>query len=64
MPQCSVPQCKSGQAGYTGTTMFKFPIEDKIRKNQWLRGLGLTNFKPDRESKVCNRHFKKVRLSK
>ena len=60
MPQCVVKSCKSGLPGFAGATFFKFPMQDKIRKNRWLRGLGLVNFKPDNESKVCSRHFKKV----
>lgn len=56
--KCCVPGCKSGYASdnSSNVSMFSFP-SDEVRMKQWLRLIHRADFVPNKNSKVCSKHF-------
>ncbi|CAJ1064927.1 THAP domain-containing protein 5-like [Xyrichtys novacula] len=61
MPKyCSVLNCKndSGNNGNNDRRSFyKFPLQDPVRLQQWLRNMGRKNWTPSRHQYICHEHF-------
>ncbi|KAM4743297.1 THAP domain-containing protein 5-like isoform 2-T2 [Anableps anableps] len=59
MPKyCSVPNCRS-DSGNSGErkSFYKFPLQDPVRLQQWLRNMGRENWTPSRHQYICHEHF-------
>lgn len=57
MPGCVVPGCKARpELGYL---LKRFPSEkrDKVRRREWIRKVGLPNWQPSNESRLCEVYF-------
>ncbi|XP_041851475.1 THAP domain-containing protein 5-like [Melanotaenia boesemani] len=59
MPKyCSVSNCKNDSGNGNGRKSFyKFPLQDPIRLQQWLRNMGRENWIPSRHQYICHEHF-------
>ncbi|XP_047449859.1 THAP domain-containing protein 5-like [Mugil cephalus] len=60
MPKyCSVPNCRndSGGGGTDRKSFYKFPLQDPVRLQQWLRNMGRENWTPSRHQYICHEHF-------
>uniref|UniRef100_A0A1A7X1Q0 Protein phosphatase 5, catalytic subunit n=2 Tax=Iconisemion striatum TaxID=60296 RepID=A0A1A7X1Q0_9TELE len=60
MPKyCSVPNCRSDAGGGSsdGRSFYKFPLQDPVRLQQWLRNMGRENWTPSRHQYICHEHF-------
>uniref|UniRef100_A0A1A8PYD4 Protein phosphatase 5, catalytic subunit n=1 Tax=Nothobranchius pienaari TaxID=704102 RepID=A0A1A8PYD4_9TELE len=56
MPKyCSVPNCRSD--GSDGRSFYKFPLQDPVRLQQWLKNMGRENWTPSRHQYICHQHF-------
>ncbi|KAM4566174.1 THAP domain-containing protein 5-like [Odontesthes bonariensis] len=59
MPKyCSVPNCKndSGNGG-DRKSFYKFPLQEPVRLQEWLRNVGRENWTPSRHQYICHEHF-------
>ncbi|XP_054457283.1 THAP domain-containing protein 5-like [Anoplopoma fimbria] len=59
MPKyCSVPNCKndSGNGG-DRKSFYKFPLQDPVRLQMWLRNMRRDNWTPSRHQYICHEHF-------
>uniref|UniRef100_A0A3B4T6L4 THAP domain-containing protein 5-like n=2 Tax=Seriola dumerili TaxID=41447 RepID=A0A3B4T6L4_SERDU len=59
MPKyCSVPNCKNDSGnGSDRKSFYKFPLQDPVRLQQWLRNMGRENWTPSRHQYICHEHF-------
>lgn len=59
MPKyCSVPNCKNDTGnGSERKSFYKFPLQDPVRLQQWLRNMGRENWTPSRHQYICHEHF-------
>ncbi|XP_022059864.1 THAP domain-containing protein 5-like [Acanthochromis polyacanthus] len=59
MPKyCSVPNCKNDSGnGNDRKSFYKFPLQDPVRLQQWLRNMGRENWTPSRHQYICHEHF-------
>ncbi|XP_037533874.1 THAP domain-containing protein 8 [Nematolebias whitei] len=59
MPKCcSVPNCRNGSGSSNERRSFyKFPLQDPVRLQRWLRNMGRENWTPSRHQYVCHEHF-------
>ncbi|XP_070685553.1 THAP domain-containing protein 5-like [Pempheris klunzingeri] len=59
MPKyCSVPNCKSDSgSGADRKSFYKFPLQDPVRLQQWLRNMGREHWTPSRHQYICHEHF-------
>uniref|UniRef100_A0A3P8TCE6 THAP-type domain-containing protein n=2 Tax=Amphiprion percula TaxID=161767 RepID=A0A3P8TCE6_AMPPE len=59
MPKyCSVPNCKNDTGnGNDRKSFYKFPLQDPVRLQQWLRNMGRENWTPSRHQYICHEHF-------
>ncbi|GAA6235744.1 THAP domain-containing protein 5-like [Lates japonicus] len=59
MPKyCSVPNCKNDSgSGSDRKSFYKFPLQDPVRLQQWLRNMGRENWTPSRHQYICHEHF-------
>ncbi|XP_042342893.1 THAP domain-containing protein 5-like [Plectropomus leopardus] len=59
MPKyCSVPNCKNDSGNNNDRKSFyKFPLQDPVRLQQWLRNMGRENWTPSRHQYICHEHF-------
>ncbi|XP_068441350.1 THAP domain-containing protein 5-like [Clinocottus analis] len=59
MPKyCSVPNCKndSGNGG-DRKSFYKFPLQDPVRLQRWLRNMRRGDWTPSRHQYICHEHF-------
>ncbi|XP_070762402.1 THAP domain-containing protein 5-like [Enoplosus armatus] len=57
MPKyCSVSDCKN-DSGSDRKSFYKFPLQDPVRLQQWLRNMGRENWTPSRHQYICHEHF-------
>ncbi|XP_031140952.1 THAP domain-containing protein 5-like [Sander lucioperca] len=59
MPKyCSVPNCKNDSGnGNDRKSFYKFPLQDPVRLQQWLRNMRRENWTPSRHQYICHEHF-------
>ncbi|MEQ2254257.1 hypothetical protein ILYODFUR_001862 [Ilyodon furcidens] len=59
MPKyCSVPNCRSDSGTSSERKSFyKFPLQDPVRLQQWLRNMGREDWTPSRHQYICHEHF-------
>uniref|UniRef100_UPI0037E9BC07 THAP domain-containing protein 5-like n=1 Tax=Semicossyphus pulcher TaxID=241346 RepID=UPI0037E9BC07 len=59
MPKyCSVLNCKNDSGnGHDRKSFYKFPLQDPVRLQQWLRNMGRDNWTPSRHQYICHEHF-------
>ncbi|KAK2846637.1 hypothetical protein Q5P01_009636 [Channa striata] len=59
MPKyCSVQNCKNDSGtGNDRKSFYKFPLQDPVRLQQWLRNMGRGNWIPSRHQYICHEHF-------
>ncbi|XP_039987496.1 THAP domain-containing protein 5-like [Xiphias gladius] len=59
MPKyCSVPNCRNDTGnGNERKSFYKFPLQDPVRLQQWLRNMGRENWIPSRHQYICHEHF-------
>ncbi|TDH15328.1 hypothetical protein EPR50_G00029980 [Perca flavescens] len=59
MPKyCSVPNCKNDSGnGSDRKSFYKFPLQDPVRLQQWLRNMRRENWTPSRHQYICHEHF-------
>lgn len=59
MPKyCSVPNCKNDSASDSDRKSFyRFPLQDPVRLQQWLKNMGRENWVPSRHQYICHEHF-------
>ncbi|XP_029964840.1 THAP domain-containing protein 5-like [Salarias fasciatus] len=59
MPKyCSVPNCKNDSgSGIERRSFYRFPLQDPVRLQQWLKNMGRENWTPSRHQYVCSEHF-------
>ncbi|XP_074535882.1 THAP domain-containing protein 5-like [Halichoeres trimaculatus] len=59
MPKyCSVLNCKNDSGnGHDRKSFYKFPLQDPVRLQQWLRNMGRENWTPSRHQYICHEHF-------
>ncbi|XP_040903033.1 THAP domain-containing protein 5-like [Toxotes jaculatrix] len=59
MPKyCSVPNCKNDSGNRNDRKSFyKFPLQDPVRLQQWLRNMGRESWMPSRHQYICHEHF-------
>lgn len=59
MPKyCSAPNCKNDSgSGSDRKSFYKFPLQDPVRLQQWLRNMGRENWTPSRHQYICHEHF-------
>ncbi|XP_076591532.1 THAP domain-containing protein 5-like [Chaetodon auriga] len=59
MPKyCSVPSCKNDSgSGDDRKSFYKFPLQDPVRLQQWLKNMGRENWTPSRHQYICHEHF-------
>ncbi|XP_041655647.1 THAP domain-containing protein 5-like [Cheilinus undulatus] len=59
MPKyCSVLNCKNDSGnGHDRKSFYKFPLQDPIRLQQWLKNMGRENWTPSRHQYICHEHF-------
>ncbi|XP_068615847.1 LOW QUALITY PROTEIN: THAP domain-containing protein 5-like [Brachionichthys hirsutus] len=61
MPKyCSVPNCKDGSGTGSGSdriSFYKFPLQDAVRLQQWLKNMGRESWTPSRHQYICHKHF-------
>lgn len=55
MPKyCSVPNCKNEN---DKKSFYKFPLQDPVRLQRWLRNMGRESWTPSRHQYICHEHF-------
>ncbi|XP_026223409.1 THAP domain-containing protein 5-like [Anabas testudineus] len=59
MPKyCSVPNCKNDSGnGNERKSFYKFPLQDPVRLQQWLKNMGRESWTPSRHQYICHEHF-------
>ncbi|XP_034723415.1 THAP domain-containing protein 5-like [Etheostoma cragini] len=59
MPKyCSVPNCKNDSGnGNERKSFYKFPLQDPVRLQQWLRNMRRESWTPSRHQYICHEHF-------
>ncbi|XP_034557448.1 THAP domain-containing protein 5-like [Notolabrus celidotus] len=59
MPKyCSALNCKNDSGnGHDRKSFYKFPLQDPVRLQQWLRNMGRENWTPSRHQYICHEHF-------
>ncbi|KAF3693292.1 THAP domain-containing protein 5 [Channa argus] len=59
MPKyCSFQNCKNDSGnGNDRKSFYKFPLQDPVRLQQWLRNMGRENWTPSRHQYICHEHF-------
>ncbi|KAM6988525.1 THAP domain-containing protein 5-like [Tautogolabrus adspersus] len=59
MPKyCSVLNCKNDSGnGQERKSFYKFPLQDPLRLQQWLRNMARENWTPSRHQYICHEHF-------
>jgi hypothetical protein len=60
---CSVWNCTQRRTRDSGVGFFKFP-DDKLLKAAWIRGTRRKDYRPNKYSRVCSRHFKETDFRK
>lgn len=56
MPKyCSVPNCKND--GDDRKSFYRFPLQDPVRLQRWLRNMGRETWTPSRHQYICHEHF-------
>ncbi|KAL4647683.1 THAP domain-containing protein 5-like [Arapaima gigas] len=60
MPKyCTAPNCRndSGQSGSQRRSFYKFPLQDPVRLQQWMKNMGREGWTPSQHQYLCNEHF-------
>ncbi|XP_018606051.1 THAP domain-containing protein 5-like [Scleropages formosus] len=60
MPKyCSAPNCRndSGHSSSHRRSFYKFPLQDPVRLQQWLKNMGRDGWSPSRHQYLCHEHF-------
>ncbi|CAN9511300.1 unnamed protein product [Ophioblennius macclurei] len=59
MPKyCSVPNCRNESSnGGERRSFYRFPLQDPVRLQQWLKNMGRENWTPSRHQYICSEHF-------
>ncbi|XP_030600354.1 THAP domain-containing protein 5-like [Archocentrus centrarchus] len=59
MPKyCSAPNCRNDSgSGSDKKSFYRFPLQDPVRLQQWLRNMGRENWTPSRHQYICHEHF-------